>query len=154
MVEESGTVVRIDGDALWVETLRQSTCGTCRARSGCGQRALAGVLQTTSTLRVPLDGRSPGAFAIGEAVTIGIPDHVIALGSLGVYLVPLLGFLGAAAVATGAGLGEGWVILAAALGLVLGGALVRGLSWRARNHPDLQPRLIDTSPSPAVTVFP
>ena len=38
MLEETGTVVKIEPDALWVETVQTTTCGSCSARRGCGQR--------------------------------------------------------------------------------------------------------------------
>ncbi|WP_300492285.1 SoxR reducing system RseC family protein, partial [uncultured Alcanivorax sp.] len=36
MLLEQGTVVAVEADAIWVETVRASTCGACKAKAGCG----------------------------------------------------------------------------------------------------------------------
>ena len=41
MLLERGRVVAIEADAVWVETIRRSTCAGCSARSGCGHGVLA-----------------------------------------------------------------------------------------------------------------
>lgn len=142
MLEEQGKVVRVDSHALWVETLQASTCGACRARSGCGQKALAGVLQTSSLLRILLDGHPSHQFYPGQAVTIGIPENVVVLGSLAVYMVPLLAMLGAAGVASGFGAGELPAVFAGIAGLLAGSGTVRYFSWRSRDNPAFQPVLL------------
>ena len=40
MLTETGRVVAVDGDRLWVETIRKSTCGSCAAQKGCGHGLL------------------------------------------------------------------------------------------------------------------
>ncbi|MDF3932676.1 SoxR reducing system RseC family protein, partial [Pseudomonas citronellolis] len=40
MIEEQGRVIGVEPGAVWVETLRQSTCSACNARAGCGQGLL------------------------------------------------------------------------------------------------------------------
>ena len=142
MMTEAGVVVRVEADALWVETVQQSTCGACRARSGCGQRLLSGVLQGASVLRVPLGGNDPDRFRLGQTVTIGIAENVIVTGSLVVYLVPLLFMLLSAGVAANLGLPQWAVPVLGLLGLLVGGVGVRYLSWRSRNDERLQPVLI------------
>jgi len=42
MLRESGRVVAIESDAVWVETIRSSLCGSCAAKAGCGQDYLTG----------------------------------------------------------------------------------------------------------------
>ena len=41
MLTETGKVIAIEDDGLWVETLQLSACAQCAARQGCGQRVLA-----------------------------------------------------------------------------------------------------------------
>ena len=96
MLEETAQVVRIDGDDVWVETQRQSTCGSCAAEKGCGTATLAKVLGQRRTLvrvlsRLPLE--------VGDRVVIGIREKALVRGSLAVYAVPILllllgGFIG------------------------------------------------------------
>lgn len=146
MLREQGRVVTVEADALWVETTQASTCGSCRARSGCGQRALAGVLQTSSHLRILLGEQSDRNFYPGQIVTIGIPEDVVVLGSLAVYMVPLLAMLGAAGLAAAGGAGEPVSIAAGVIGLLAGSATVRYFSWRSRDNPRLQPVLLTEEP--------
>ena len=40
MLVETGRVVAVDPDGVWVETIRQSTCGSCAAQQGCGHSLL------------------------------------------------------------------------------------------------------------------
>ena len=42
MLIETGRVVAVEAneEALWVETIRQSTCGSCAANKGCGHGLL------------------------------------------------------------------------------------------------------------------
>ncbi len=37
MIEEQGRVVATEPGAVWVETVRRSTCSSCSANAGCGQ---------------------------------------------------------------------------------------------------------------------
>lgn len=41
MLYETGKVVAVDSDGLWLETLKKSTCAQCSAKAGCGQQLLA-----------------------------------------------------------------------------------------------------------------
>ena len=40
MLTETGRVVAVDDDGLWVETVRRSTCNACGVRQGCGHGLL------------------------------------------------------------------------------------------------------------------
>jgi sigma-E factor negative regulatory protein RseC len=144
MLEETGTVVAIEPDALWVETIQQSTCDSCVARKGCGQRVLSKLVGSPSRIRVLLDGRCPGRYSLNQTVNIGIPESVVVYGSLGVYLLPLVAMLAATVMADMAGAGEGATLFAAAIGLISGGGLVRLMSRRARWNPRFHPVLLDS----------
>ncbi len=144
MLTETGRVVALENDSLWVETIRKSTCGGCAVRKGCGH----GLLNRMS------DGRSgyvrvlPGTqslqdFRVNDEVLISIPEEVILRGSFIAYVVPLLGML-AGALAVTAWLphyGDLWSLLGAALGLSLGLLLVGWHGARHRDDPAYQPVL-------------
>lgn len=94
-MRESGRVVAVEDNAVWVETIRQSTCNACSAEKVCGQ----GIMNKMGAgkrhhLRVPLDGRSPQEFQPNDEVTIRVPDGALVGAALFVYLVPLLGLIG------------------------------------------------------------
>lgn len=129
MIEETAQVIKIDGDEVWVETRRQSTCSGCAAEKGCGTATLSKVLGRRRSL-VRVLNEHP--LQVGDRVVIGIAEQALVRGSLAVYAVPLLLLL------LGAVLGE----LGAARGLwdngepaslLLGlGGLAGGLLWLKR----------------------
>mgnify|MGYP001829255469 CR=1 FL=1 len=146
---ETGRVVAVEEDGVWVETIRQSTCGSCAARKGCGHglmnRAADG---TRGYIRVLPGAITPAQCQVDDRVRFAIPGSVILRGSLVVYALPLLLMLAGAAIATGAAgllpsLSPDLLALAGcAVGLVAGTCAVR---WHARAHRSdcrLQPRLL------------
>lgn len=147
MLIETGRVVAVETDSLWVETIRQSTCGSCAAQKGCGHGLLNRISDgQRNYVRVLGSRQAVGACRVDEQVRISIPDQVILRGSLVVYMLPLISMLalaaGAAALwplspdlAAGGGAGAG---------LLLGFALVRWHAWRHRDDPGLQPTLLET----------
>jgi sigma-E factor negative regulatory protein RseC len=146
MIEEEGQVVKVENDGVvWVETLRQSSCGACAVRQGCGTSALASVLgQRQAPVRVI---NSIGAVA-GDRVVIGISESGLLRGSLAVYAVPLAGlFIGAL---TGHYLGDGgtdrvvdlWDLLGAAAGFTAGLAWLRRFSHATGRDGRYQPVIL------------
>ncbi len=97
MIEEDGFVVSTESGFAWIETQRQSACGACVARAGCGAGVLAGILGRRRTLVKALD---PLGACAGEHVTVGLEERALVAGSLAVYLLPLIALiLGAGIVA-------------------------------------------------------
>lgn len=143
MLIETGRIVAIESENLWVETIQRSACGSCQAQKGCGHSMLAKWGVTASRLRVSLDGRNPAIFKLGEQIKIGVPESVIANGSLFVYLVPLLMMLAITFIAHQQSLGDGLSALSALGGLILGAFIVRWRSRHLRFDGRLQPILID-----------
>lgn len=143
MITEAGRIVAIDSECLWVETIQRSTCQSCSAEKGCGQSLVAKWGGKTSFIRVLLEGRDASRYQLHDEVTIGIPDAVVANGSLLVYLTPLVGMMVALFTAEWFSLPEGGVIALSALGLLSGGLLVRWHSHRHRNDRRVQPVLLD-----------
>jgi sigma-E factor negative regulatory protein RseC len=146
MIEEDGQVVKVENDGfVWVETRRQSTCGVCAVRQGCGTSVLASVLGRRQTpVRVV---NSIGAVA-GDQVVIGISESGLVRGSLAVYAVPLAGlFIGAL---TGHYLGDSgitrvadfWELLGAAAGFTAGLAWLRRFSHATGRDGRYQPVIL------------
>jgi sigma-E factor negative regulatory protein RseC len=139
MITERARIVAVDDDDVWIEARRESACGRCAVRSGCGH----GLLEQAASARV-VHLRLPrpddlGALAEGDEMLVGIPDDAVLAGSLRVYGLPLAGFL------IGALAGEGLVggDAAAALGAVAGlAAAVVGLRWLDLRRPPAPPRLL------------
>ncbi len=149
-VTETGTVLEVEKDCLWVETIQRSTCDACSAEKGCGQRLIVkwssadeANRRAHGVLRVLLDGRPGGDYAVGDEVRIGVPDQVVVKGSLLVYLTPLLGLIAGALLGSSNDGSEGTVILAALCGFVVGAVFVRLHSYYRRHDTRVQPVLID-----------
>lgn len=125
MIEETAQVVAAEGEFVWVETQRQSACGSCAANQACGTATLAKVLGTRRT-RVRAINRN-GA-RIGDRVVVGIDESALIRGSLAVYAVPLFALLAGAVL--GGLLSERLLVSGESLTLGLGIAgLVGGLVW-------------------------
>ena len=145
MLIESGRVVAVEEDSVWVETIRRSTCGSCAAQKGCGHGIVNRIHDGHASLIRALPGKiSPLECAVDDHVQISIPEEVILKGSLVVYILPLLAMLAGAALGAYAlpGGGDGTAAIGALIGFAVGYALVR---WHARLHRDdqsLQPVLL------------
>lgn len=143
MITETGRVVAVEQDCVWVETIQASTCDSCSAQKGCGQSLVAKWDGNTSFIRVLLQGRDPANYHLHDTITVGIPERVVANGSLLVYLTPLLAMMAALMVGQWLQVGEGISILLALTGLVAGGLLVRFHSALHRDDDSVQPVIVD-----------
>lgn len=147
MILETGRIVAIEPRGLWVETIQRSACGSCQAQKGCGHSALAKFGASASRLWVLLEGRDVNCFSLGDEVQIGVPEEVIAGGSLFVYILPLLTMIAAMLVAHSSQLSDGLTAICALLGLLVGAAIVRWCSHLIRFDSRLQPVLVDAQTS-------
>lgn len=138
MITESGRVVAVIGSDAWVQTIRQSACQSCSARSGCGQRVLATAsggranqVRVLNTLQA----------AVGDEVTLGIEEQALLQASILVYALPLLSMIAATLAASQLAPGsDGVAIVAAVLGLGAGFLMVRLRQHSAFDND--QPRLL------------
>lgn len=122
MIEQKATVISRDGDIVWVEAERQSTCGQCAARKGCGTGLLAKhVGQRFSRIAVKTDQ----ALRIGQTVMVSIPEQALLSGAVLMYLLPLLALFAFAALTRMLGGGELLQIVSGLIGLCAGFIWVR-----------------------------
>ena len=127
MLEETGRVVDVDDDGVWVETIKQSACASCTARNGCGQKLLASVGQGKRSV-ICVDNPSHLHVAAEDNVVIGIGENAFMRISLLIYLLPLLALFLGAAIASTLGLSEPAVIGSGLAGLGIGLVIVRFIS--------------------------
>ena len=94
MMKETGRIVAIEPDCLWVETIRQTTCNSCSAQKGCGHGILGEIGSGKSHYVRVLLGDVPAArFSVNEDIDIAIPESSLVAGAMIVYLVPILTML-------------------------------------------------------------
>ena len=139
MILETATVVSVESQAIWVDAVQKSACETCSAQKGCGTRVLSKLTGKTNRIRVLASNDQLQNISVGENVTIAIPEDVVVMASILVYLLPILCSLFAL-----------WLVptesdmlsyVSAALGLMLGGLAVRFHSIKTRHNPRLNPVL-------------
>jgi sigma-E factor negative regulatory protein RseC len=114
MIEEEATVARVDEGRVWVEKIRQSACSSCKQTCA------------SATVGRHLDGK-PTAFSVisdielhpGDRVVVGVREDALVLGSLGIYVLPLLGLLLGAIL--GQGIAKNIAVDAADVGAMAGG---------------------------------
>lgn len=88
LVEESGLIVAVEDDRVWVETIRSSACDSCKAQKGCGHGLIN---KASSGQRFRLDVQRNGIVArVGDTALIGIPEDSILKASLIGYLLPIV----------------------------------------------------------------
>ncbi len=145
MLEEKGTVIRLEQQFAWVETERSSSCAACVARSGCGTGVIAKVLGRRQAKVRAINSISADA---GDRVVVGLAEDAMLQGSAAVYLAPL------ASMVVAAGLGEWFAgsfelttpdlvsVVFGLLGLGMGFAWLRRFSRSVRDDARYQPVLI------------
>ncbi len=145
MIEEQGRVVAVDGDQVWVETVQQSSCGSCAARATCGQGLMS---KFSEGKRNHIRLTSDRPVKLGDHVVLGIPENTLVKSALLAYGLPLVMFVLAAALAESYfALPEAGVVLVGLIALVTGFALVRHVAGVSKLA--LQPVILEVLPGAA-----
>ena len=141
MIEERARVISVDRGHAWVETQRQSTCGSCAVNKGCGTSVLAKVLGKRRSRVRAIDSVGVN---LGDEVMVGIEESALVRGSIAIYTAPLIGMLALALLASGLwpDAGEPLVVLAGVGGFALGLAWIRLFSRRVSLDPRYQPVIL------------
>lgn len=145
MIEQRAIVRSLKPPFAEVETQRQSSCGSCQARQGCGTATIARFFPRRAHLLLALNEVDAKP---GDEVVLCLDDDALRNASLVVYLVPLIGLI------LGTMAGEwldGWLALQfGELTALLGGlfGILAGFSWvryygqRHRTNPKFQPVIL------------
>ena len=147
MIEESASIVELGDGFVWVETRRQTSCGSCAVNKGCGTAVISKALGRYRTRIKALNSLS---VTIGDEVIIGIRENTLLLGSLAVYMLPLVfmllaGFIGEV-LAVNAGIVADWPGVTAGLtGLFLGFVWLRKFSKKISADKNYQPVVLRKS---------
>lgn len=143
MLKERARIVAIDNEAVWVETIQLSTCGSCSAKKGCGQSLLASLGAKPNYLRVLLPIKDANGYRLDQSVTIGLPENIVVNTSLLLYLLPLCLMLIFSAFAHNYYASELLTIAMAVVGLLLGGIAIRFFSYKYQYDQRFQPIIVD-----------
>jgi sigma-E factor negative regulatory protein RseC len=143
VITETGRVVAVEADSLWVETIRRSTCNSCSAQKACGH----GLMNKMDSgrqhhVRALLDGQSADDFNLDDEVEISITEQVLVVGALVVYMLPLLLMLAGAIITAQFLTGDVAAFAGSVVGLSVGLAIVRYHSYCTRNQRQFQPLVV------------
>lgn len=123
MIEEFAVVTQRLDDHVMLEIERRTACGLCGQKRGCGN-ATWGKLLRHNSHEFPAD--SAIDVNVGDSVVVGIDERIVLSSAFYLYIVPLVSMLIGAVLADTLLDNEFYVILAAAAGLLLGFAWVKG----------------------------
>jgi len=114
MIKEWATVISWRQGVAQLRCEQHSGCGNCHSRSSCGTSIL-NQMAPESTQRLNVISKQP--LVPGQRVEVGISESSLIRSALLVYMLPLVGLIGCAA------LMQGWfnTDLAAAFGGLVGG---------------------------------
>jgi sigma-E factor negative regulatory protein RseC len=144
MIEETGRVVAVNGDEVWIETVRNSSCSGCSARSGCGQGLLAKIKDGR---RNHIRLHTGLKLVVDDEVILGLPDQAFIRSSFLAYGLPLFALIMAVVVADKwFGFSEPWVIGSAFIGLLTGFLGVRLISQSGTAQNDFEPVIVKIIP--------
>ena len=148
MIEEIGIITAVDHDHIWVDTQIKTTCGGCQLNNDCGTGAVAKAFAPKSEKLVL---RCQQAAEVGQQVKLGIPENSLLIGSMLVYLLPLVVMIAAASLSQWLLPmlqlnSEGWVILSTALAAGFCFKFVRHYLLQGDQR-DYQPRLLAIMPA-------
>ena len=90
MVEEQATVVELEGEFAWLRTHRQSSCGQCSVKGGCGTQVLSRVVGNKVTYVRCYNSKQ---VKVGDTVVVGIRESALLSGSFLLYFLPLITML-------------------------------------------------------------
>ncbi|MBI1421919.1 MAG: Fis family transcriptional regulator [Gammaproteobacteria bacterium] len=145
MIEQTAVVIRIRGQYALVEAQRQSSCGSCNAKQGCGTGMLEGSIGRRAMQMQAInqcDARP------GDEVVVAVPEKGFIRSAFFTYLLPLLLMLAGAIVAQQWSTHSGWAyqdmaaLIGAAIGFVLAMLILRRYSRNMEKDTELHPVII------------
>ena len=144
MIEQTATILRVEEDTAYLQVQRQTACGSCSAKSGCGKSLLDNVFKAKPvTLKLPnvINAKE------GDEVVVGLNDSSLLQASFYLYFLPLLCMLIMAVIVgyvSSSQYAELFSIVAAVIGLFFGSKISQSiLNMKSNNRSDaFQPTLL------------
>lgn len=150
MIEQTAVVIRLEGQFATLQVQRQSSCGQCNAKQGCGTGLLEDSIGRRSMQITALnqcDARP------GEEVIVAIPETGFIKSAFFTYLLPLLLMLGGALLGQQLAAGDLGSILGGAIGFVVALLILRIYSRKLERERRLQPVVIRRTNPPVSVEF-
>lgn len=149
MITEDAIVSRVEPNVVWVKARQQSVCGSCKAKSGCGQEVLQRLGGSWSEMPVETGSVSIEQLEPGALVRIGIAENAVLTASLVTYGLPVIGML--MAILLIAPLASSlYSVFAAAAGLYAGGLAAQLWARNLGRSAGYQPVVLSIQPNTPV----
>lgn len=150
MIEQTAVVIRLDGQFALVEAQRESSCGQCNAKKGCG----TGMLENSIGRRaMQMKALNQCDAQPGDEVIVAVPEKGFIKSAFVTYFLPLLFMLLGAVVAQQLSINSGWAyqdiaaLAGAGIGFAVALLLLRRYSQRMEKDVQLHPVVVrKTSP--------
>jgi sigma-E factor negative regulatory protein RseC len=110
MLEETGSVVAIEGDQARVTLVRSEACGSCSAKHIC---------HPTSSKTMEMEVLNKAGAKPGDKVIISLPAEELLKASTSAYLMPAMAAVAGAAIGWNRSGTDAGAIIGCAVGLVL-----------------------------------
>ncbi len=136
---EQGTIIAIEPDCLWVESVQTTSCGNCAVNSGCGTGIMTKLSGKSHRVRVLQNPSFIQTYHIGQQIKYGIEENIIVKSAFLLYIVPLLLMLIMAGVASSFFESDFNVLIGLILGLVLSTGFLQYHSRKHRDNPHYHP---------------
>jgi len=142
MIEQNAVVLKVEGQFALVEAQRQSSCGKCNAKKGCGTGMLENSLGRRS---MQLRAFNQCQAEPGDEVVVAVPEKGFVKSAFITYLLPLLLMLAGALLAqqfiqTDSGAGKDIAaLLGAGAGFVIAILVLQRYSKRMEKDEQLSP---------------
>lgn len=150
MIETRAIVISLDGNEALVEATQGGGCGHCDSENGCGSGKLS---QLFSSRPRRFRVRNDAGVQVGNEVSVTLTEGVLLRSALLMYTLPLVFLFAGAAIAgqwaKDAGSADGYAVLGALTGLLLGFFLARIVARRQRGLAVAQPAIASCTSSAA-----
>jgi sigma-E factor negative regulatory protein RseC len=150
MIEQTAVVLRLEGRFAVVEVQRQSSCGQCNAKQGCGTGLLEDSIGRRS-MQIRAENRCDARPA--DEVVVAIPETGFIKTAFFTYLMPLLLMLLGAVLARQLGAGDLLSVFGAAIGFGLSLLVLRVYSRKLERERLHQPVIIRKARPPVTVEF-
>jgi len=134
MIEQSATVLRVEENNVTIQVNRQTACGSCSAKSGCGKSLLDNVFKSK-----PLEISVPNTIEAKkhDEVIVGLNESAFVQASFYLYVFPLVSLLVFSFAADkwfSPFSGEFIIIISGIAGLFFGGWLTKVVLNKIKNN--------------------
>ena len=151
MICETGRIIAMEGEWVWIETQQMSACHSCAAKAGCGQHLLSNVFPSKRQ-HLKLSTRTfADTVQLYDNVELAIPEQSIVKGAFLLYGLPLLMLLlGTVAASSFFPANDAMAGLGAFIGFSAAVLIVRGHAYWHRDDPQYHPMIKRILPNVAV----